>query len=396
MKSSIFLLTICMTSCSKDTETSFESNTGKTQNVAEIEALFEPSEKIRLENGMLVFESEESFKNSMDEFWRAPIAAVVKWQESIGFYSWYRHFYEVMIAEDKIDEYYESLPKEEQDKLTPEDRPESEELTNALENGFVKMTEDSEGDYWGYGLWKVQYSPFANEEGFFKVGSKLYMVDQTSFRVLQDGSYEKKDFLKSIENEVISDELIVIFKDEDEHSRSLNYSFGIARQWFYVPSNTNRRIMIWIDGHSEPYGSPLFSDCAQFIDVTFLMRCEAQKKSWGKWKYSSSYSPSFHIRDGDWSYVFNHWNGPGCNGSSSVKYSGLNGCSTSPLWDFDVSSSNNGVFCMRPDGIYYRTSSEGYYRTNANVDYYDFYDIDYAGYGTLGFSLHFKDWNIEK
>ena len=51
---------------------------------------------------------------------------------------------------------------------------------------------------------------------------------------------------------------------------------------------------------------------------------------------------------------------------------------------------------MRPDGVYVRSYANGYYESNANVYQYDFYDIDYAGYGTLPWSLHFKDWNIEK
>ena len=289
----VITLLLLVLSCTKDGDNSLGHKFNTAPETIQ-KVVFQPSEKITISSGMMVFESEEAFQRSLDEFWRTPIHALVKWQEDIGFYSQSRHFYEVMIAEDKIDEQYEALPKHEQDKLSPEDRPTSPELVQALKEGHLKMVDDPEGEYWDYGLWKVQYAPVANDDGFFKVANKIYMVDRESYRIIHDGDFNKVDKLKAFREQVIDDEFLVIFKKEDK-ARALNYSYGIPRAWFYVPSNTNRRIMIWIDGHSEPYGSPLFSDCATAIDVTFLMRCEAQKKSWGKWKYSSSYSPSFHV-----------------------------------------------------------------------------------------------------
>ncbi len=359
-------------------EPSFESR-------QEVET-FVPTVEVTIEKGMMNINSDLEMKKLMEEMSMAPVEAVVNWQKSIGYTSFMTKWYDVMIAEDRLNDSLEALPESIKALIDMNDIQTSEEHDKALEQGFIKYIEDPEGDYWDYNIVKPQFAALVNREGLFKCGKKVIYNGPDRFGIVHSGDLQKVSDVKMAPENFHSEDFTVFLKKDEKNARTLYSSFGINNGFHNVTSK--KRVRVYVLGEISPYGTPYFSDCASAMDVNFVIRCEAQKKNfWGKFRYTSNFAPTLQINNGTASYGYNHYD-YGCNEPTSVVHdSGLTACFRSSPFSLFQTSTNNGFFCVRPDGTYFRSITNGYFY-DIFVSDYDFDDFDYAGVGTLPVSNH--------
>jgi hypothetical protein len=117
--------------------------------------------------------------------------------------------------------------------------------------------------------------------------------------------------------------------------------------------NYTKRVKVWIDGHSEPYGTPEHSGCYEYLNCTFVLRAEAQKKNfWGNWVYGD-YFPVLTF-SADWYshyWVFTNVT-YGC-GLYDTSYPYVSsGNRTSPISNENIGGVNNAFINLTPHGVY--------------------------------------------
>ncbi len=202
-----------------------------------------------------------------------------------------------------------------------------------------------------------------------------------------DGDENSITEIKQKTESYADEKIIALVRDPESNARNVYSSFGINNAFVNVDAN-KKRVRVYVNGSTSPVGTPFFQDCASVMDVDFVIRCEAQKKNiWGNFVYTSSFSPKLEVHDGFAYYGYNHY-ASACNTPTSVVHdSGLTACFRSSPFTIIQPSTNNGFYCVRPDGTYLRSSSAGYY-FNIFVSQFNFDDFDYAGVGTLPISFH--------
>jgi len=289
-----------------------ENSTNETKKVTEkmVDAVkaYQPSNEIKVINGMLAFESKIAFDVTKLEIANADRKSVDLWEKSIGIKTPASVFYAVVNAEDSISRYYESLPIKDQDYWLKQPEVHSEIYENALNNSIVKLLSDGEGgQYFDLNLYDKTTAGVVNMEGFVIVEGQIHQYTSNAIKIILDGDMEKMEKLKSI-NKTYEDDYIVITVYDDireEISKSVyGHNWTRTAGWQYPTSR--KRVKVWIDGHSESYGNAYNSSCTQFLRCTFVVRAEAQKKNfWGNWKYSD-YFPSLSF-NANWSYTYRNY-----------------------------------------------------------------------------------------
>ncbi len=151
-----------LVSCNKEPQVSNDIMSDGTAKV------YTPPVPTKVVNNILTIQTDEDFQELMYSISIAPIEEVVAWQQSIGLRSYMSRWYEVMIAEDRLNDSLESLAPEVRVTITPDQEFHSLEHDEALEDGIIRYVQDPENDYWDYNLLKPQYAAFVNEDGLFK------------------------------------------------------------------------------------------------------------------------------------------------------------------------------------------------------------------------------------
>ncbi len=363
-------------SCSKQEMASTESSA---QVDLSANTQFVPSSSIAMEHGMLSFDSKEDLDITLLEIMVHDRAAVDRWEQSRGFTSQQYMFNEVVLAEEAISDYYESLPESEQEYHRSQPEVNSEIYHQYLRDGIIKIVTDPEdgSEYFEYGVTDPSIAAVINKDGFVKAGDWIYQYTENAVKIILDGDFSKIPQIEGI-NTDYKDKSIVVAKTEEAASQNRNGSvdFSDHNSWSY-PSN-KKRVKVWLDGHSEFHGTPLTNNCNDFVNCTFTVRCQAQQKNfWGKWKYKS-FMPSLQIDDGLWSYSYERYTNGYCGIYTTEYYNDLGtysctGCSSCPCptppHDAFHPTTNNGYYNLSPHGVWYANSSDGYFAGGFEVNY---------------------------
>lgn len=181
-----------------------------------------------------------------------------------------------------------------------------------------------------------------------------------------DGDFGKMAALDNLTESVVTDEYRVDVLNEEELSFRNSIDFTKTNNWYYETSK--RRYKAWLDGHSELI-YPNTSTCYLGMRVTFQIRAQAQKKSWGKWRYKSNYTKSLNIVNSDWDYSYRKAAPPGCGSTSGTFTTGLGGGLHFPPFSNFYGVVNNGYIRLNPD------TNGGYYQASTNMLYMNKYTL---------------------
>jgi hypothetical protein len=329
---------------------------------------FKPSAEISLTNGMLVFETQEDLYATIAEMNSVNRQSLDLWEKQLGIQTPASIFNAVINAEDSISNYYESLPESEQSFWRNQQPIHSEIYLQALEKGIIHLVPDGEsGVYFELNLFDKSMASLVNIDGLVVAEGQIYKFMPNSVKVITDGDVEKIEMLISTNNLNDNDNIIVFEHSKDEGQNDLKsvdpgYNWTQDQGWKSTGSRT--RVKVWIDGHSEAYLGAIFSHCAQFLQVTYTVRAQAQKKNfWGNWVYSNDYWPSLTFY-AEWSYNYRSYAcdpyiTSGC-GIYHCEYSYVppSGSQQAPC-NYSIPSYNNAFINLHPHGIW--SSSPKYF-----------------------------------
>lgn len=359
----------------------------------EYQSNFDPSVEVQIIDGVLSVKNDEDLQTLLHEISLANTEEVVNWQKKIGFESYLSRWYEIILAQEQILDSLEALPKHTQDLITEDMVPVSGEYMRGLKDGIILEVVDSSGTSFDYNLSKPHYCSVANTGGLFKAGTKMFLVGQDRFGVAEESIANGLNILKTSDGDIQSEDLFLLVDSKPKTARGLNSSFGISNPWHVVESN-KKRVKVEVIGNISPTYNT--TNCTHWMTVDFVIRTQAEKKSWGRWRKRSSFSPRFEIQNGIANYHFQHASDNICTEDRKYATSGLNACFRSSPFNLVQASTNNGYFCVRPDGVYQLSiSNQTRYFFDLEVDNFNFNNFDYAGVGTLPISFHGfpNDWN---
>lgn len=330
-------------------------------------AIFQPTQKIEIINGMLSFDSKLDFDVTKLEMGTADHAALNKWEEQIGIVTPRQIFHQVVLAEDSISNYYSSLPKMEQEYWRSQPEINSEVYEKAMKDGVIKIVKDREdgSEYFDYNYFDKTVTSVVNKQGYVMIAGEIHQYTSNGIKIILDGDFDKVKELEEIEETYIGDNLRVVIYDESPiNTRGVisGYDWSVYNNFQYVTDK--RRVKVDIEGHSEGYGDPYNNSCANQLNCTFYIRGHAQKKNfWGNWKYDNYY-PTLTV-DMEWEYQYKDYSCDpnvviGCGTIQCVKtsvpsYSCAPNpnyvCPTSPYFH-NYPNTNNGSYAVTPHGVW--------------------------------------------
>jgi hypothetical protein len=242
----------------------------------------------------------------------------------------------------------------------------SDIYNEALKNNVIKLLPDGEGgEYFDINMYDKTSASVVNMDGLVIVEGQIHQYTSNAIKIITDGDMEKVEKLKAINETFEEDNIVVTVFDESglKNGKSVyGHNWTQYSSWQY-PTN-RKRVKVWIDGHSESYGGAYYDDCTRFLNCTFVVRAEAQKKNfWGNWKYSDyfpnlSFNASWHYSYRDYScdpYIESGCGLYDCEKSYVPAYSCTANpsymCPTSPYTGY-FPSVNNAYINLTPHGVW--------------------------------------------
>lgn len=379
-------LALALTACQKEIKPTQSGQTLTT--LSSPSGNFIPPVNVVLTSGMLSFSSYNDFQTFLLAVQTEDPLAVKEWEASIGFHSQRTRFYEIIAEESALDEYYENLSPADQQQLLNGPEQHSNAYNTGIADGLITVNEnDPEKAAYDYTVCLPSYAGVINGAGFVRIENKIYQVTPTAIKIILDGNESKIPLLDNMNTDLIDEQNGIIVNlhtlaKTTGTGGSLYTNFSsMPSDWHYTGSKT--RLKAWIEGYSQPYGSPYYSDCAQFLQCTFQLRTEAQKKNfWGKWVYNNYY-PTFIVNNGSWSYTYNRFidhNGCGIyttTQGNDLSYSSAFHPAYGPLVNRNYGGTNNGYFTLVPHGTWAAAYNPGYFSTGFNMHYN--FTLNYGG-----------------
>ncbi|MDP3915807.1 MAG: hypothetical protein Q8R96_18935, partial [Bacteroidota bacterium] len=161
-----------------------EPNSNETKMKDEIIAnvkVFQPSNKIVVENGMLKFDSKVAFDVTKLEIAAAGRTAVDLWEKSLGIKTPGSIFNAVVLAEDSISDYFMSLPENEQEYWRNQVQTHSTIYNEALTQKTIHLLPDGEGgEYFDLNLYDKTTASLINLDGFVIIENQIYQYTENA------------------------------------------------------------------------------------------------------------------------------------------------------------------------------------------------------------------------
>lgn len=241
---------------------------------------------------MFVFGNDSLFSQTLDMVNKLSNEEYNAFLEQYGVSTFKYEFERVAKAEWAISDHYESLDA--QGKDVPSEPVFSQEYTNALNNGIIRIIKDDEGEYFDYNIYEIHMAPLLNVDGLVKVGDKIYQFGLDTKKIIENGDFNKINSLNDVQSTDTTKSISVVnyhFKNSNKNALQFGH-----HQWlfasnvnnaFIISPNGGRRFRMYLQGSS--YIDDTYNN--QRLYVTNILRLEGQKKNfWGSWKYSESYS----------------------------------------------------------------------------------------------------------
>jgi hypothetical protein len=350
----LLIVAIAIAGCKKETQ-----NEQKNTEIA----AFAPSAEITVNNGMLVFKTKADMDVTMLEITASDRQAVDAWEQKMGIQTPASVFNKVVAAEDSVSKHYENLPQEEQNYWLTQPQVHSEIYNKAHALGFIQEVKGLDGNvYFDYNLSDNAMNSVVNSDGFVIVEGRIFQYTPDATKTILNGDVKLITSLKSLNTTCTTENIIVqMTKDAVPMRMSKQVQGGVypgfnwtqkklglpdpydGDGWYRWDKNWKgnytKRKRVWIDGHSERYGTNNNPTCNSAVNCTYIVRAEYQELNfWGTWKYTNN-SQSFTM-SATWSYQYGKY--------VDVSY----GCGSNPDWFYYVSPYNCGGAINCPTSPY--------------------------------------------
>lgn len=371
----LLLISWVVSSCTKESIEPLQ-NTEITQPETPIQ--FNP----QIENGVMVFESNEDFVRTSNAFASMSPQERISWGEANAFKTLQILMDEISAAEDLFDaRYFAGLdPEMSGEELKAIGKPIdfSDLYKTSLQKGIIKQTEDPE--YGGYGfeldIFDQSGVSVANELGMVVVDGQLLQYTKDAIKMMPYTDAE--DIAKLAKATVSVDNIVVSNLDHGTKGLTTFINGNIWTQtgvvWYYDSSNHRFKHFVYFYSNS---GTTAMS-------CSFYTESIAERKLFGKWKIRNSYNPIRSV-SGSWSYYWRKYNST--TGLATYEWNNLGGGTPSPF-SYSTSGSNHIKFYLNPTGGYALSSPYSFYH-EARMSSYNIYG---TFVGTTGsYSTHYHN-----
>jgi len=361
---SVFSFNACERTELSETVNSVQTIEQSDLNVAQ----FCPSHNVKVENGMMIFDSKIAYDVTLIEILHSNPELVEEWYKSIGVETFYQVFNQVVKAENAIDSHLRSLSESEQEYWKKQPEYHSAAYDEAIVNGILIASQKEGNSTYDYNLADKTVAPLINTIRLVQIEDKIYQYNDNSIVIVDK---EDIDLLKSKNLETNEKTIVITYDDCNLKSVNSSYNWTQIVDFKYTTSNRHRA-RFWIDGHSELVihkfddGSWSNDHCSDYIDCTFYLRIECQKKNfWGNWVWETDV-PSTTI-NASWNYNYGSYDSDpyityGCGlYDRDINYVPSYNCSPNPSSICPTSPINNLV--LVGNGYYYPVTPHGRWHT---------------------------------
>jgi len=338
--------------------------------------VFQPSYEIQVVNGMLSFDSKIAFDVTKLEIASSNRKAVDNWEKGLGIKTPASIFSKVLLAEDSINNHMKNLPKDEQEFYLNQPQIHSKEYNEALEAEIIALVDDGDGgQYFDLNLFDKTVASVINIDGLVIVEGRIFKFTVGGMKIIKDGDFSMVEKISTFDSNTL-DNNIIVFELKKKKKKITNETYEEdwsnnwtqTMDWYYFDKNwlgnDQKRIKVWVDGHSEHIGSNYRYYCSQELNCTFSVHAQAQEKNfWGNWVYGS-YAARL-ILNASWEYSYKDFsNDPyiqfGCGLYETTKnylpaYScGVNPsymCPTAPFY-YNQTGVNHASINLTPHGAW--------------------------------------------
>lgn len=313
------------------------------------------------ESNYLVFSSFESLDAFLSQSDTISQESLNDWENSIGFKSQRRTFYEVMAAEDVINDSLENLSPQDKAVALSQTPFHSSIHDMAIQSGLLRYYGQGSETYFDYSIVEPRMAGVVNSEGVVKVGGQLIKFTNDSLiYIFKDGTLAKLQYAES-KNDDYEDEFIKVIKTRPYNPESIDdqttstvaglcYSsphennFSKSNPWHYIGGN--KRIKVQLEGLAKAnFGS---SECVNGTTCKFQLTTQAQKLNfWGRWVYSSKFAPPFKVTGATWTYTMALM--PTCSDYPTLYYNNIyGGINPKPVMNYYYYGTNHGFIPLHP------------------------------------------------
>jgi hypothetical protein len=253
------------------------------------EQLHEAKPDMYVENGLIVFASEEQLSKTLGMIAEMSEEERRFWEGKNNFVSQLSIFNDIVDAELLLDAPYENMTVEELNNIVSP--PEHSKIyLKYLKKGLIHEIVESTGDkIYDYSTCAPYLVSILNEEGIVVVGNTMYMYAANVMKKWVGCNINEKQKLLNMHETADDIEVTPVLK-------STTVSYG---SWKYDTGN-DRRIRIGINFNSYKY----YADGTVW-NYTHWVEVQSQKKNiWGNWKYNTT---TMYIT-GTWDYSITYGN----------------------------------------------------------------------------------------
>lgn len=265
--------------------------------------------EVYVADGMFVFQSHDHMASELRKIAELSFSDKEAWFAKFGMNTYGRIFNQVMLAEDSISNYFESLTLEEQEYYRSQTQIFSEAYKNAMNDGYIKVETKHESSYFDINLYEKTFADFVNTDGKVKIGNSVFLINDCEARIYENVMDEDLNDLNEKKYVTINKEIDDRLKSIGSHDWSeVKAAHYYDRNW---AGNPRKRIWAEIEGESHMYiwyeDQPATSDCCEKVYSKFVLKAYSQKKNfWGNWVFSGDFSPLVEI-DGSWDIRYAVW-----------------------------------------------------------------------------------------
>jgi hypothetical protein len=153
---------------------------------------FQPSQNIEVIDGILSFDNRMAVDVTLLELAKANRDDIVLWEKQMGIRTPASIFYDIIHAEDSVNNYYSNLSESEQDYWRKQAPVHSEIYYKALKSGHIRLVPDGEGgEYFDLNLYDNSYAAVLNEDGIIIVDNVIYQYKGNALKIIFDGDLQK-------------------------------------------------------------------------------------------------------------------------------------------------------------------------------------------------------------
>lgn len=267
-----FILAILITSCTKENLI----NNQLTEPIDEPKSLY-------VHNGILVFDSEETFNRTLEEINKMDDSERKNWEECLGFKSFNRAISEADKEQIAYQEKFDNYSIEELEGLIKNGEIEEySPLTKQyIDRGIIKMVIDNNNEVSRVVNFPM-YSSLVNIDGLVAVGNEILLYTKSKFKLIKSLDFSKIEQLKSI-NDNINDEDFFVTNIFSREKVTIGKIFEYSAESF----TTDRQKVVATETYQ--YYDRKYDGRNYEANYTLLVENKLKIYKWFRWQWINDY-----------------------------------------------------------------------------------------------------------